>query len=418
VRILFISNLYPPHDLGGMEQLCQEVVESLRCRGHTCHVLTSRFGVHGRGTSEPWITRALYLEADVYHYRPLDFFLRRPWQQRANRDALRRALDAFRPDVVFTWGMWNLSPRVACWAEQWLPGRVAYNIASYWPLNPDPHTAYWSNTGRSSFARILLLPVSRLALGILKAERYPPRPQFDHVSCCSQYVVDVLTDAAVIPPGATVVLNGIDPAPFLAHSRPERKPYDVLRLLYFGGLMEHKGVHTAIETLGLLKQLGQTDKLHLTIVGGGQPEYETRLRELARELVVKEKVDFVGRVPRSEIPRILSNHDIFLFTSIWAEPFGRTIVEAMAAGLAVIGSKVGGSREIFEHYPEDTLYPPGDAEALSIQIRRFLVNPDLVSRLGRAGQSLVLERFTLDRMVDEIEEFLRDVIESADRHAQ
>lgn len=410
MRILFISNLYPPYDLGGMEQLCQEVVPGLQQRGHTCHVLTSRFGMKDQPLQETDVARALYLEANVHYYRPLDFFFKRPWQELANRRILRRTLDTYKPDIVFIWGMWNLSPRVACWAEQWMPGQVAYNIESYWPLDPDPHNAYWRNPTKHRMSGFLMWPLAQLALGILKWEHYPPRPQFHRVSCCSEYVVDVLTDAGVLPPGAIAILNGIDTAPFLANQRQIRDLIMPLRLLYFGGMMEHKGVHTAIEALGLLKQRGQADKLFLTIVGGGQPDYEAYLRSLTQSLALESKVHFVGRVPRADIPKVLPDHDIFLFTSIWAEPFGRTIIEAMAAGLAVIGSDVGGSREIFGFYPENLLFEPGNAEGLATQIQRFVDNPDLIDQLGEAGQKLVLERFTLERMVDEIEVWLKEIV--------
>ncbi|MCB0057962.1 MAG: hypothetical protein KDE45_13090, partial [Caldilineaceae bacterium] len=90
MRILFISNLYPPHDLGGMEQLCQETVQQMQARRHDCHVLTSQHGVADADQTEEGVTRALHLQADIHYYRPLDFFLRRPGQERANRDALRQ----------------------------------------------------------------------------------------------------------------------------------------------------------------------------------------------------------------------------------------------------------------------------------------------------------------------------------------
>ncbi len=259
--------------------------------------------------------------------------------------------------------------------------------------------------------RALLWPAAKLALGILKFEHYPFRPQFHHVSCCSQYVVEVLTDAGILPAGAVVILNGIDPTPFTTNQDQEHERNGLLHLLYFGALLEHKGVHTAIEALGLLQQQGLADQLRLTIVGGGQPEYEARLHALTESLGLRGRVCFTGRVSRSEMPGILREHDVFLFTSIWAEPFGRTIIEAMAAGLAVIGANVGGSREIFRFCQEDLLFEPGDAQALAQQIQRFLGDPDLSRRLGQEGRQLVAERFTLERMVDEMEAWLGGVVQ-------
>ena len=410
MRILFISNLYPPHDLGGWEQNCQEIVERMKARGHVCHVLTSRYGYRGQPGREENVTRALHLEADMNYYRPLDFFLRRPWQERANRNVLRATLDTFQPDVVFIWGMWNLSQRVALWIEKWRPESVAYNIQGYWPIDPDLHRNYWISSKKNSLSWILLWPLAQFAIGMLKVEQYPPSLQFRHVSCCSRYVVDTLTDAGAIPSGATAILNGIDPAPFIANSRQASEPEGRLRLLYFGNLIKNKGVHTAIEALGILQQRQQADELQLTIVGGGHPDYETYLRILTMSLALEGKVQFVNRVSRSEIPKILSDHDIFLFTSIYPEPFGRTIVEAMAAGLVVIGADVGGSKEIFEYYPEEMLFPPNDAAALADQIQRLIDDPGLIQRLGQAGRALVLESFTLERMVDEMEAWLQEIV--------
>lgn len=391
-----------------MERRCKEVVDEFQKRGHTCHVLTSRYGLQSP-LQEEGVTRSLYLQSDVSYYRPLDFFLRRPWQEWANQYALRHTLDVFQPDLIFVWGMWNLSQRVAYWAEQWLPERVAYNLGGYWPTDIDPHRAYWGTSYKNPVAQILLWPFSQLALAVLKLEQYPPRLRFSHVSCCSQYVVDVLTDSGAIPSGAVAILNGINPVPFITHARQGAGKGQVLRLIYFGGLMEHKGVHTAIEALDILRSRGQVDTFRLTIVGSGHPDYEAYLHTLTKSLALEDRITFVSSVRRSAIPKILEDHDVFLFTSIYAEPFGRTIIEAMAAGLAVVGSNVGGSREIFEFYPEDTLFEPGNAEELADQIQRLIGTPKLVQRLGKIGQKVVLEHFTLQRMVDEMESWLKEV---------
>jgi len=408
MRILFISNLYPPYDLGGMEQICQEVVEAMKARGHVCHVLTSRYGVCGHSPSEEGVTRALHLQANVNYYRPLDFFTRRPWNEEANRRALRYRIDRFEPDIAFIWGMWNLSRSIAYWAEQWLPDKIAYNIQDYWPLEADIHERYWSSPGKSRAAQLALRPFSALALGTLAAQRCR-QPRLCHVSCCSRYVADLLTTAGVLRSGAVAILNGIDPTPFVANASQGRGQDGALKLLYFGGLMEHKGVHTAIQALGLLQQRGQACGLRLTLVGAGHPDYEAHLHDLVGSLSVEDKVHFAGRVPRTEIPTILPNFDIFLFTSIYPEPFGRTIIEAMASGLAVIGADVGGSREVFKFYPEDMMFEPGNSEELAVQIQRLANNPDLLQRLRQAGPDLVHERFTLDRMVEEIDAWLQAV---------
>lgn len=407
MRILFISNFYPPYDLGGMEQLCQEVLLGLQTRGHQCHVLTSRHGSNGRSSVEPGITRSLYLQADIHYYRPLDFFLRRPRQERANVEALRATLSSFQPDVVFIWGMWNLSKQVAYWAEQWLPGRVAYAVASYWLIDPDPHEAYWHQLARRPWARVVMAPARRLAVHQLAQQKAVHPLQLEHVACVSEYVRRKLTAAGALPNDSCVIYNGIDPRPFVEAATTRACRPDELRLIYTGGILAHKGVHTAVEALGWLQQHGEAGGVSLTLVGGGHPDYETQLRQRVEQLGLGSQVTFRGRIPRTEIPAILAQHDVFLFPSIWEEPIARTVMEAMAAGLAVIGTPVGGQSEMLQDDVNSLVFPPGDAEQLAGCIMRLQHNPLLRSRLAESGRNTVLNRFTLERMIVEVEQWLR-----------
>jgi glycosyltransferase involved in cell wall biosynthesis len=106
----------------------------------------------------------------------------------------------------------------------------------------------------------------------------------------------------------------------------------------------------------------------------------------------------------------LGRFQVFLFTSIWPEPMARSVMEAMAAGLLVIGTEVGGQTEMLFDGQNALTFKAEDFETLARHIAAVAENPALRVRLARAGQQLVLERFTLDRMVDEIEQFLQDVI--------
>jgi glycosyltransferase involved in cell wall biosynthesis len=410
VHILFLSNLYPPHDLGGMELRCQETVDRLRARGHVCHVLTSRYGVNGLPAPKESTTRVLHLQADIHHYRPLDFFWRRQWQEWANRRALCGALDRFQPDVVFIWGMWNLSRQIAHWSEQWADGRVAYAIAGYWPMGPDAHEAYWQRTARRSRARVLMAPARWLALRLLAREKATHPLALEQVACVSEYVRRKLTDAGALPHGARVIYNGIDPQPFLQAAMHRQPSPHLLRLVYTGGLAAHKGVHTAIEALGVAQRQGQVDNMHLSIVGGGHPDYGAHLKRLVEELGLQNHVTFRGRVPRGEIAAVLAGHDVFLFTSVYDEPIARSVMEAMAAGLTVVGTPVGGQGEMLQDGANALVFPPDDPEGLAACILRLQHDLELRAQLAEAGRRTVVERFTLDRMVDEVEAWLEGLV--------
>ena len=410
MRLLFLTNFYPPHDLGGWEQNCAEITQQLQARGHQTLVLASRHGVPAIAPAEEGVERSLDLEADLRHYRPLDLFLHRERRVLYNLGRLRRAIESFRPDLIFFWGLWNLPQRLCYWAERWLgPERVAYAVAGYWFVEPDVHEAYWRSPARRPLARAALALPHALALRRLARERRLHPLALRHVSTVSAHVRERMAQAGRLPCGARVIYNGIEPQPFI-QAGAERAPSERLRLVYFGGLAAHKGVHTAIEALGLLRARGQADRLTLTLIGGGHPDYEAQLRRLAAERGVEQLIHFHGRVPRGEVPRLLAEHDVFLFTSIYEEPIARTVMEAMASGLAVIASPVGGQREMLVDGVNALTYPPGDAEALAdrvIQLRDALA---LRERLAEAGRETVRERFTLQRMVDEIEAWLQEIV--------
>jgi glycosyltransferase involved in cell wall biosynthesis len=407
MRLLFLSNLYPPYEIGGYEQWCQEVAVRLRQRGHSITVLTSRHELNGTPPIEEDVIRTLYLQADVNHYKPLDFFLKRSQQEQWNQRELRRVMDQVQPDLAIIWGMWDLSRNLPYWTEQWLPGRVAYYISSYWPADTDIHVEYWQTPANRQISELIKRPVRRAALGRLRQEGYPPPLRFDRAVCCSQYVRDTLVQAGKLPNCSGVLFGGIDPDPIMRQvANKTSSPDGTLRLLFFGSLLEQKGVHTAIQAMGMLKQRECADRVTLTILGSGHPDYEMRLHKLVDELGVSDRVVFAGRVSRDEVPAWLGRFDVFLFTSIWAEPMARTVMEAMAAGLLVIGSEVGGQVEMLNNKQNALTFRAADAAGLANQIERAVNDPGLLKRLAEAGQQMVLKHFTLDRMVSELEGWL------------
>lgn len=410
MRLLFLSNLFPPYDLGGYEQWAHEIAAELAGRGHAVHVLTSRHRIEeGRPESDGRfnVRRSLHLQAGIEHYRPLHFFTRRSREERHNVAEVAKAVRESAPDLVLVWGMWNLSFGIPARAEALLPGRVAYFVSSYWPEDPDPHRAYWAAPERKLLARLLKTPAGAVVKATLAREDYPPGLEFQHVRCCSVYVRDRLVRTGSLPARAGVLYGGIDPAPFLQPSGEADGP---LRLLYFGSLIPQKGVRTALQALALLRDSGLGDALQLTILGSGHSAYKAALQGFVRQHGIADMVRFVPRVPRTSVPEQLRASDVFLFTSVWPEPMARTVMEAMAAGLLVIGSEVGGQVEMLSAGRNALTFPPGDAEALARQIRAALEQPGLRRSLAEAGRRTVLERFTLVRMADDMEAWLETIL--------
>lgn len=404
MRLLFLSNLYPPREIGGLEQICEETVDRLRARGHSPMVLTRRREAGDSIADEPWVRRQLHLQADLEHYRPMDFFLRRRQRELHNIAAVSSAIREHRPDAVCVWGMWNLSRQLARTAEDALPQRVAYYVASYWPSEDDMHLRYWNASANRPITEALKAPLRAVARRILRREGVPVSLDLAHVRCVSRYVRDTLVASGHLPERAEVLYPGIDTSVF-ARERSGRTG-SRLRLLYCGSLLEHKGVHTAIEAIGAL---GPEAAVDLTIVGDGRGDYCARLEALVETHRLRDRVRFAGRVPRAEIPRWLEQADVFLFPSIWPEPIARSVMEAMAAGLLVIGSEVGGQLEMMRHGENALTFAPGNAAQLAEHIGTALREPARVERIAAAGRATVLRDFDIERTMLEMESWLESI---------
>jgi glycogen(starch) synthase len=411
MRVLFISNLYPPHHLGGYEQLCHEVATHLMARGHQVTVLTSTFQAPGQQSGEePSVHRMLRLASDVYYYKPQQLLHYRS-DKTANLRAVQETLAKTKPDAIVMWGMWDLSPMVAAEAERIAGSRVVYYFANEWPIEASAHEAYWEDGAGSTAGRlfkgVLRAPVRRF----LRDEWRPYKLRYEHPITCSLAVRDHLVRTGIRIQHAEVIYHGIDPAPYrqAAQQCPQTESKESLKVVFVGSLLHHKGVHTAVEAIGRLVQDGFAVPISLDILGAGHPDYEQQLHQMVRDWRVEDRVTFHKPIDRSELPAFLAQHDVLVLPSIWEEPQARISQEAMAAGLVLVGTLTGGTKEILVDQQNGLAFPPDDAEGLASQLKVLAEDPALRVRLVEAGWQTVSERFTIARMIDQLEAYLAEV---------
>jgi glycogen(starch) synthase len=409
MRILVISNYYPPIELGGWEQLTCNVANQLIARGHQIAVLTSNYRKEEIQGTEAGINRCLHLESyDPVSYHPRSTLSHRR-QEEENRNTITGIVREFDPEIIFINGMWNLPYTVAKEAEDLRPGRVVYYLASYWPTEPDAHTAYWTSSAGNFVKKIpKKLIGSILRKGWIEGT---PRNRLDFrlVLCVSEFVQDYVVREAGVPRERTrVVHNGIE-LDWFTITRAENPSGD-LRLLYAGRLSPDKGVHTILEALGRLNQANPHAPIRLSLYGSGTPEYENRLREQARNLGIEKWVELKGLVPREQMPSVFAQHEVLLFPSIWPEPLARILQEAMACELVVIGTATGGTNEILLDGENGLIFEVGDSAMLAEKINLIASEPSLREKLAKAARKTVEERFSLNRMVIEIEESFNQIL--------
>ena len=406
MRILFLSNFFPPARPGGYTQWCHEVAERLARRGHTIGVLTSCYELAKAPASEQNIFRLLHLEGDLNYYQPLHFFTRWKKQHQENLVVLEHTVKDFAPDLIFVWGMWALSKALPALAEELLPGRVVYYLSDYWPSALDMHTMYWQSPAQHGPMQAPKRVLSTVAMSMLAKEGQPDL-KLKQVICVSARVRDLLVEAGLPVQHARVIHGGTDVERFMG-IRTRDYASGHLKLLYAGQLVRHKGVHTAIEAMARLVNQQKLNQITLTLVGSGHPDYEAFLRDLVERERLQHFVTFDKPVSKDEMPAILQQFDVLIFPSIYEEPLARMTQEAMASGLVVVGTTTGGTKEILRDGETGLTFAPEDADGLAKQVTRLISDPDLCCRLAEAGRQTVLENFTLDKMVNDIEAYLVD----------
>jgi glycosyltransferase involved in cell wall biosynthesis len=417
MRILALSNVYPPHYIGGYELGCQRVLDELGRRGHEVAVLTSTHGVE-QPTTEGTVHRLLSAHHWTGHIprfterRPFDYWWELGRLQLADAMAVQGLFKRFRPDVITVWGVLGLSSSVLG--------------ALYWPAVPKVHAisdfalrdyllgdggpwvSYWRRRARSAWKSGLKQCIQPVASWFVPTRQ--PAMDWRNAFFTSARLRQLYAEAGLPVAGTKVIYWGVPIERFDGRvpNAPELGAGPV-RLLYAGQLVEHKGVHTLLAALALLGP-EHARSVRVSIAGritAGDP-YHERLRALAAALGGDCVVDFLGHVPAEEMPAVLRSHDVLVFPSVYEEPFSIVVLEAMAAGLCVVGTTTGGSAEIFRDGENSLTFPARDAEALASQLRRVVGDQELRRRLAAAGMRQVQEQYSHSAKVDEVEALLHE----------
>jgi 1,4-alpha-glucan branching enzyme len=163
-------------------------------------------------------------------------------------------------------------------------------------------------------------------------------------------------------------------------------------VLFVGRLVENKGVHILLRAFyGVQKNV---DAVKLVIVGGG--ELENNLRSVANRLGIERKTLFLGRFPQDKMPYIYSGAYVFALPTLYSEPFGIAATEALATGIPVIASNVGGLKEIVVHGEVGYLTTPGDYKMLENYLSRLLLDGNERNRVARNARKRALDVFSWD----------------------
>ena len=394
-RILTITNWYPPHHYGGYELSCFDVITRLAARGHDVRVLCSEERLRDAGPPDPEHEGSVFRELRLYMrggelYRPP--LRERLAIERHNHAALARHVDEHEPDVVSVWHMGAMSlGLLRQLVDRRLP--IVYAVSDDWLTYEDKLDA-WTDLFTGDPARRLVgrvvervtrVPATLVDVGASGA--------FCFISECTRQ--RTIAESNWSYPISSVVYSGIERRYFPRRAHRDERPWK-WRLLFTGRFDSRKGIDTALRALPLLPS-----EATLTCDGRGGDDERQRLVRLASELGVAERVEFTTS-QRLELAAQYSAADVFVFPSVWEEPFGLTPLEAMSCGTPVVATGVGGSAEFLRDGYNCLLFSPGDPGSLARSVRQLHDDADLRGALVEGGLHTA-DELDADKLADTFE---------------
>jgi glycosyltransferase involved in cell wall biosynthesis len=327
-----------------------------------------------------------------------------PWNPITARQ-VRAVVAEFRPDVAHIHNTWySLSPsviaaihdagvpvvmslhnyRLACvTGEMYRDGKVCTDCLQTSPLPGIVHGCYRNSRAASAVAGFGLAAWKKAGVWDRNVDR---------MIAPSQFFADMVAKSGLRADRILVKPHFVsDPGP------RETPPSASNRIVFVGRLSEAKGVRTLVEAW----RLHAPEGMELEIIGEGHLRSDL-------ELDLPPKVRFVGWLSRDAALRRLMTARALVFPSEWYEPFGMVLLEAMAAGLATVGSDIAAVREITQPYDTNQLVAPASPVALS-QALEMLVEDTFVDAAGAYARERYLATFTPERNLG----LLTDVYEAA-----
>ncbi len=231
------------------------------------------------------------------------------------------------------------------------------------------------------------------------------RHDVDRFVAVSRAVESALTTGGVPKTKIEIIPNGVDVSEIrrAAQSHPAEKQWgEGPRVGFVGRLERIKGCETFVRTVPLVA------KTHpdATFIVAGAGSNESALRKLADQLGVSHRVQFAGFV--SSVPSLLATLDVLVVPSL-SDASSLVATEALALGIPVVASRVGGIPDIVVNEETGLLVEPGDEAAIAHAVERILRDPQLGQRLRAAGAAHVERRFTDERMVNEYLRIYREL---------
>lgn len=383
MKILIATGIYPP-DIGGPATYCQKIKEDFLKLGHQILVVT--FSDKKRDKKEPGVIFGVDRGQNTF-LRYAKYF----WQ------VLKSSKEV---DLVYAQGPVSAGfpAAVACL----LNGKKLF-------LKVVGDVAWERARGKEkTFEDINRFQTKKCSgkIGLIKKIQRWVCGRAQKIIVPSQYLKNIVSGWGVPENKIEVIYNSFEriiPARLTEASakrvdaRPESGMTSRVSILSVGRLVPWKGFEVLLKVLA-----GLPPEFILQIVGDG-PE-EEKLKELASKLKIEERVEFLGKLKHDELLEQMQKSDVFVLNTKY-EGLAHVILEALAVGLPVVTTNIGGNPEVITHNENGLLVQPDNKEQLTQAILKIINSQEFSRELVLAGQKS-LEKFSEEKMISQTAQIL------------
>ncbi|HNQ49907.1 MAG TPA: glycosyltransferase [Candidatus Omnitrophota bacterium] len=402
-KVMIVSNLFPPFFQGGAEISAYEQASAMKRAGHRIHVFCGKLDnarmryrpVKEKGPFD--ITRIRLHASDFDSHRPCF----------DNPDILclfRDTLRDFAPDVVHIHNLAGFPDGIVTEIKK-LHIPVVMTVHDYWLICMKKTLLTDAGSVCGKYDPSCSHCMSATPLRDRNVRLKNTMSTVDFFICPSRHMADSLEKAGFSHDKIRVIPYGIQTARF-KRSRAVLSNGKMFTFGYVGYLGPHKGVEILLRAFDLLRN---KDRAVVDLVlCGYERTYLKQITDMCAGLGISRRVRFYSRLPNTRIDAAYSKINCFVLPSIWPENHPVSITEAMASGIPVIASDIGGTRELVEDRKTGLLFPCGDASKLAECMERFIENPGEAGRMGANGRRMI-KGLELDTQVGRILETYAEI---------
>jgi len=408
-RILVVSQLFPPHYIGGSEIAAYEQSKMLRNLGWNVKIFAGkindserRFKITHENASFETIRVNLH-GIDFYHEKYINF------DKDELREKFREELYSYAPEVVHFHNIYGLSlGMIEDCREMNMP--TVMTLHDYWGICPknlllnEKGNVCIIKDGKCVDCKDQLILES--STSISNCERNQRCLEYykkiDLLISPSWYLAERFIERGLPREKFRIIRYGINLSRFKARVKVNNKK---IRFGFMGQIIWHKGLDIFLEALLFLDK-GEKDKISVLIVGTGEEPYLSYCKSMAKEM---DFVRFLGKVPHDKTQNIYKLIDVLVAPSRWPENSPLVIQEAMACGIPVIAPDFGAIPEIIKDGCNGLLFRVNNPESFAEKIREVIERPDKICAMSLVCVKSAEENNLIEKVRTMINEY-EDII--------